>query len=102
MHCQLIGDAINASRGGTTNPELGTGSITPASKEMLDVMFPSALSFWSAAVFRRVTQSTAVFGPWPDAAIRWRSRDAAADASILDERTTFISTILPSFSLLRP
>src|SRR4029077_14705125 len=53
----------------TTDPESGTrNALVPASKEMLDFMWPSSTGSTVPVYFAMVSQSTIVVGPWPDAA----------------------------------
>src|SRR5882672_5220968 len=94
----FVVESINAiTPAGTINPELGTRvPLTPASKEMLDVMFPSVLSSGVPQYFGRVTQSTAVFGPWPDAAYTLEITGTQRPTPLSStNQTTFISTYLP-------
>jgi hypothetical protein len=66
----VVTDEINIITPSTaTNPELGTrNSLTPASKEMLDMLWPSITGSTVPTYFAMVSQSTIVVGPWPDAA----------------------------------
>lgn len=59
---------INAiSPAGTTNPDAGIRvPLTPASKELMDGLFPSAGGATTPNYFARVTQSTIIVAPWPD------------------------------------
>ncbi len=90
--------SVNAiSPAGTTNPDLGTRNpLLPATKEMLDYLYPSATGAGIPKYLGRVTQDTAVLGPWPDGAytleITGTQRPATLSAS---NTTTFISTYLP-------
>lgn len=52
---------------GQTNPELGgRTSLVPASKEMLDFLFPSATGSAVPTYFAPITQNQMIVGPWPD------------------------------------
>jgi hypothetical protein len=54
---------------GISNPENGTrNALVPASKEMLDVLWPSSTGSTVPTYFAMITQTTVIFGPWPDAA----------------------------------
>ena len=53
---------------GTTNPDLGTrNSLLPATKEMLDVFYPSNIGAGVPVYFAPINQNSFVVGPWPDA-----------------------------------
>lgn len=94
--------SINAiSPAGQTNPDLGTRNpLLPASKEMLDYLYPTAPPFAIPQYFGRVTQSTAVIGPWPDGnytlEITGTQRPTSLSAT---NTTTFISTYLPNLMI---
>lgn len=52
---------------GTTNPELGTRNpLLPATKEMLDALYPSSTGSGVPIYFAPITQNSFVVGPWPD------------------------------------
>lgn len=52
---------------GTTNPDLGTRNpLLPASKEMLDAIYPSAIGSDIPIYFAPIAQNSFVVGPWPD------------------------------------
>lgn len=54
---------------GTTQPDLGTrNTLVPASKEMIDFLFPSSVGSGVPQYFAMVTQTVAYLGPWPDQA----------------------------------
>lgn len=54
---------------GTTNPDLGTRNpLLPTTKEMLDVLFPSATGSGIPQYFAPINQNNFIVGPWPDAA----------------------------------
>lgn len=54
---------------GTSNPDNGTRNpLTPASKEMLDYLWPSSTGSTVPTYFAPITQSTFIVGPWPDQA----------------------------------
>lgn len=52
--------APSADNGGTRNP------LTPASKEMLDALWPSVTGSAVPTYFAPVTQGQVIVGPWPD------------------------------------
>lgn len=65
----VVEDVNVITPAGQTNPELGTRNpLLPASKEMLDFLFPSATGSSVPANFAMITQNTIIVGPWPLAA----------------------------------
>lgn len=53
----------------TTDPDLGTRNpLTPVSKEVLDVLWPSATGADLPELFAPVSQTDWIVGPWPDEA----------------------------------
>lgn len=94
----FVVQSINAiSPAGTTNPDLGKRNpILPANKEVCNYLFPSVTSSGIPQYFGRVTQSTAVLGPWPDAAYTLEITGTQRPATLsTTNQTTFISTYLP-------
>ena len=94
----FVVDAINAiSPAGTTNPDLGTRNpLLPATKEMLDFLYPSVTGAAVPKYFGRVTQDSAVLGPWPDQAYTLEITGTQRPATLsITNTTTFISTYLP-------
>lgn len=82
---------------GTTNPDLGTRNpCTPASKELLDALYPNVTGSSVPSRFAMITQTTIIFGPWPNAAYQVEvvgtQRPAPMSAS---NQTTFLSANLP-------
>ncbi len=54
---------------GVTDPDQGTRNpMTPCSKEVLDVLWPSSTGSGLPTLFAPVTQTSWIVGPWPDAA----------------------------------
>ncbi len=94
----FVVESVNAiSPAGQTNPDLGTRNpLLPATKDMLDYLYPSVTGAGIPKYLGRVTQDSAVLGPWPDGAytleITGTQRPATLSAS---NTTTFISTYLP-------
>lgn len=86
---------------GTVDPESGTrNSLLPASKEMLDVLFPSAIASSIPQYFAMITQSTIIVGPWPDASYQVEIVGTIRPAPIsLSNQTTFLSLNLPDLFL---
>jgi hypothetical protein len=94
----FVVESINAiSPAGTTNPDLGTRNpLTPAAKELCDYLFPSSTGSTIPQYFGRVTQSTAVLAPWPDAAYTLEITGTQRPPTLsTTNTTTFISTYLP-------
>ncbi len=79
---------------GTTNPELGTRNpLLPATKEMMDFLYPNATGSGVPQYFAPLTQNSFIVGPWPDAAYTVEAvgtqRPAPLSAS---NTTTLLST----------
>jgi hypothetical protein len=64
----LVTQEINViTPAGTTNPELGTRNpLLPATKEMLDFLYPSSAGAGVPRYYAPINQNTFVVGPWPD------------------------------------
>jgi len=64
----LVTQEINViTPAGTTNPELGTRNpLLPATKEMLDFLYPSSAGAGVPKYYAPINQNTFVVGPWPD------------------------------------
>lgn len=94
----VVVEEINViSPAGTTDPEQGTRNpLLPATKEMLDTLYPSVTGSSVPQFFGMVKQGTIIVGPWPDAAYQVEVvgtiRPAALSAS---NPTTFLATNLP-------
>ena len=86
---------------GTPNPDAGTRNpLLPASKEMLDVMYPSATPGGVPQYFGMITQSTIVVGPWPDAAYQVEVVGTMRPAPLSSaNQTTLLSQYLPDLFL---
>jgi hypothetical protein len=85
----------------TTNPELGTRNpLTPCSKEMLDVLWPSATGSTVPVYFAMRTQSSIIVGPFPDQTytveVIGTQRPAPLSASNV---TTLLSVYFPDLFL---
>lgn len=81
----------------TTNPDLGARNpLTPSSKEVLDVLWPSATGAGVPTLFAPISQEDWIVGPWPDQAytieVVGTIRPEPLSAS---NQTTFLSTYLP-------
>lgn len=86
---------------GTTNPELGERvPLLPASKEYLDVVYPSIAGEGVPSLFAPISQQDWILGPWPDGAytieVVGTIRPAPLSAS---NQTTFLSQYLPDVFL---
>lgn len=82
---------------GTSNPELGSrNALLPASKEMLDFLYPSSAGAAVPVYFAMITQTSIIVGPWPDQAYQVEAvgtqRPLPLSAS---NTTTFLSVNLP-------
>jgi len=92
-------ETINAiSPAGQTNPDAGTRNpLLPSTKQACDYLYPDVTGSGIPQFFGRVTQSTAVVGPFPDQAytleITGVQRPLPLSAT---NTTTFISTYLPN------
>lgn len=80
-----------------TNPDAGTRNpLTPCSKEVLDVLWPSAQPAALPKNFAPISQTDWIVGPWPDASYTMEVvgtiRPAPLSAS---NQTTFLSVYLP-------
>lgn len=52
---------------GTTNPDMGERvALLPASKQFLDIAYPSAAGAGVPSFFAMLTQTSILVGPWPD------------------------------------
>jgi hypothetical protein len=98
----FVVESINAiSPALMTNPDLGTRNpVTPATKEMCDFLYPSVTASGVPQYFGRVTQSTAVLAPWPDAAYTLEITGTQRPATLsTTNTTTFISQYLADLFL---
>lgn len=86
---------------GTTNPDLGTRNpLLPATKEMMDALYPSSAGAGVPQYFAPVNQNNFVVGPWPDqnytVEVVGTQRPAPLSAS---NQTTLLSVYLPDLFL---
>mgnify|MGYP001581067335 CR=1 FL=1 len=86
---------------GTTNPELGTRNpLLPASKEMLDMLFPSSAGSGIPQYFAPITQNTFIVGPWPDQNYTVEAVGTQRPAPLsVSNTTTLLSVYLPDVFL---
>lgn len=98
----VVVDAINViTPSGTSSPDAGTrNALTPAAKEMLDFLWPSATGSTVPVYWAPVTQNQIIVGPWPDAAYQVEVigtiRPAPLSASNL---TTILSVNFPDLTI---
>ena len=86
---------------GTTNPDLGTRNpLLPASKEMLDFLYPSSTGSGTPQYFAPINQNNFIVGPWPDqnytVEVVGTQRPAPLSAS---NTTTLLTTYFPDVFL---
>src|SRR5262249_45790885 len=63
----VVTEQINVITPSGTQPDSGTRNpLVPTSKEMLDFLYPSASGSTVPLFFAPLTQTTVLFGPWPD------------------------------------
>lgn len=98
----VVVDEINViSPAGTTDPDAGTrNALLPASKEMLDVMYPSATPGALPQYFGMITQSSIIVGPWPDGNYQVEVVGTQRPAPLSNSnQTTLLSVYLPDVFL---
>lgn len=86
---------------GTANPDLGTRNpLLPATKEMLDALYPSNTGAGIPQYFAPINQNSFVVGPWPDQAYQVEvvgtQRPEPLSAS---NQTTLLSVYFPDLFL---
>lgn len=86
---------------GTTDPELGTRvPLLPASKEYLDVVYPSVAGAGVPSLFAPISQQDWILGPWPNAAYTVEVVGTIRPAPLSEANpTTFLSQYLPDVFL---
>jgi hypothetical protein len=86
---------------GTTNPDLGTRNpLLPASKEMLDYLYPSNTGAGIPQYFAPINQNNFVVGPWPDAAYTVEVVGTQRPAPLsVSNATTLLSVYFPDVFL---
>lgn len=93
----VVVDQLNVITPVSTSPDSGTRNpLTPASKEMLDVIWPSVSGSTVPVYFAMITQGTVIVGPWPDQGytveVVGTYRPLTLSAS---NQTTLLSTYFP-------
>jgi hypothetical protein len=98
----LVTQEINViTPAGTTNPDLGTRNpLLPATKEILDFLYPSSTGAGVPKYYAPINQNNFIVGPWPDQAYTVESvgtqRPAPLSAS---NTTTLLTTYFPDLFL---
>lgn len=90
------------SPAGTAVPNNGTRNpLLPATKEFLNLVYPSGSSAAIPQYFAMLNQSTVTLGPWPDAAYTLELVGTyRPDSLSATNKTTFISLYLPDLFIM--
>lgn len=66
----VVVESVNViTPSGQSNPDLGTrNTLVPASREVLNFLYPSSTGSTVPTYFAMLTQTTILLAPWPDAA----------------------------------
>ena len=94
----LVVDEINViTPAGQTNPDLGTRNpATPSTPALLDFLWPSSVNATIPTYFARISDGTAIFGPWPDVGYQVEIVGTVRPASLSPTNvTTLLSTYFP-------
>lgn len=86
---------------GTTNPDLGTRNpLLPATKEMLDFLFPNSNGSGVPQYYAPINQNTFILGPWPDQAYTVEAVGTVRPAPLsASNTTTLLSVYFPDLFL---
>lgn len=98
----VVVEEMNAiTPAGVTNPELGTRvPMLPASKEYLDVVYPSNAGAGIPLYFAPINQQGWILGPWPDSGYTVEVVGTIRPAPLSSSnQTTFLSQFLPDVFL---
>jgi len=77
-----------------SNPELGARNpLTPTSKEMLDMMWPSVTGSSVPSYFAMISQSTVIVGPWPDASYQMEAVGTIRPTPLSSSNITTLLTV---------
>lgn len=98
----IVVDTINViTPAGTTDPVVGKRNpLLPATREMLDTLYPDSTGSAVPKYFGMVTQGSIVVGPWPDAAYQVEVVGTQRPAPLSSSnQTTFLSVNLPDLFL---
>jgi hypothetical protein len=90
----LVTQQINViTPAGTTNPDAGTRvPLLPATKEMLDFLYPSSTGAGVPQFYAPINQNNFIVGPWPDAAYTVESVGTQRPAPLSVSNTTTLLT----------
>lgn len=98
----LVTQQINViTPAGTTNPDNGTRvPLIPATKEMLDFLYPSSSGAGVPQYFAPINQNNFIVGPWPDAAYTVESVGTQRPAPLsVSNTTTLLTAYFPDLFL---
>jgi hypothetical protein len=86
---------------GQTNPELGTrNALLPATKEMLDFLYPNSTGSGVPTYYAPINQNTFIVGPWPDQAYTVEAVGTVRPAPLsASNTTTLLSVYFPDLFL---
>lgn len=86
---------------GTVNPDQGTRNpLLPATKEMLDALYPSASGAGIPQYFAPINQNSFIVGPWPDQSYQIEVVGTQRPAPLSStNQTTLLSTYFPDLFL---
>lgn len=86
---------------GTTNPDLGTRNpLLPATKEMLDFLYPNSTGQGIPVYYAPINQNTFILGPWPDQAYTVEAVGTVRPLPLsASNTTTLLSTYFPHIFL---
>jgi len=93
----VVLDELNVITPAGTAPDAGTRNpLAPATKELLDMLWPSSNGSTVPTYFARLTDGTALLGPWPDLAyIIEAVGTVRPDSLSAANTTTLLSTYFP-------
>ena len=98
----LVTQQINViTPAGTTNPDSGTRNpLLPATKEMLDFLYPSSTGAGVPQFYAPINQNNFILGPWPDAAYTVESVGTQRPAPLsVSNTTTLLTAYFPDLFL---
>jgi hypothetical protein len=94
----VVLDELNViTPAGTTDPSAGARvALTPVTKELLDMLWPSSVGSGVPSYFARLTDGTSLLGPWPNSAYTVEAVGTQRPASLsVSNVTTLLSTYFP-------
>lgn len=90
----VVGSINIITPAGTSDPNAGTRNpVTPASKEMIQALFPSATGSSVPEFFGMVSQSTVIFGPWPAASYQVEVTGTIRPGTLSSTNTTTLLSV---------